>query len=111
MSRAARPATALAVLLMLSAPAAYGEPPPARQAELMHRLVHDCGSCHGLRLKGGLGPPLVPAAIAERTDDELVDVILDGMPGTPMPPWDFEIDREEATWLVRRLKEGLSDGR
>ena len=44
--------------------AAAIEPPPARQAELLHLLRHDCGSCHGLTLKGGLGPPLLPATLA-----------------------------------------------
>jgi mono/diheme cytochrome c family protein len=29
----------------------------ARQAELLHLLKHDCGSCHGMTRKGGLGPP------------------------------------------------------
>ena len=71
--------------------AAAGDPGPARQAELLHRLKHDCGSCHGMTLKGGLGPALLPAQLAERSDEELVEVILDGRPGTPMPPWRFEI--------------------
>ncbi len=29
-----------------------------RQQELLHLLKHDCGSCHGMTLKGGLGPDL-----------------------------------------------------
>ena len=88
----------------------HGEPAPDRQAELMHRLKHDCGSCHGMTLKGGLGPALLPAQLAERSDEELVEVILDGRPGTPMPPWDFEIHRTEAAWLVQQLRKGLNDG-
>ena len=94
--------------------AAAGEPPTkptaTRQAELMHRLKHDCGSCHGMTLKGGLGPALLPAKLAERSDEELVEVILEGRPGTPMPPWDFEIPRAEAAWLVRQLRKGLDHG-
>ena len=86
------------------------EPSAARQAELMHRLKHDCGSCHGMTLKGGLGPGLLPAHLAERSDEELVEVILEGRPGTPMPPWDFEIPRAEAAWLVQQLRKGLSHG-
>ena len=82
----------------------------ARQDELMHRLRHDCGSCHGMTMKGGLGPALLPAALAGKPDDALVDIILTGIPGTPMPPWAFEVSRDEATWLVRRMKEGLSHG-
>jgi len=88
---------------------AHTEPSPSRQAELLHRLKHDCGSCHGMTMKGGLGPPLLPITIAGKTDNVLMDVILRGVPGTPMPPWDFELSNGEAQWLIRRLKEGLDD--
>ena len=90
--------------------AAFAAPPAERQKELIHRLKHDCGSCHGMTLKGGLGPALLPTAIADKPNEVLVDVILYGLPGTPMPPWGFEIAPEEAAWLARRLKEGLPDG-
>jgi cytochrome c55X len=97
-------ATALAVL---PATAGLAEPSAARQDELLYRLRQDCGSCHGLTLKGGLGPALLPQAIAGKSSEALSDIILYGVPGTPMPPWAFEIDRDEVDWLVRRLKEGL----
>lgn len=87
--------------------AALATPPTERQAELIHRLKHDCGSCHGMTLKGGLGPALVPNAIADKPSEALVEVILHGLPGTPMPPWGFEIAPAEAAWLVERMKEGL----
>ncbi|RMD64900.1 MAG: cytochrome c [Alphaproteobacteria bacterium] len=82
-------------------------PPAPRQSELLYLLRQDCGSCHGLTLKGGLGPPLLPEALAARSDEDLVAAIVEGRPGTPMPPWGFEISRDEAAWLVRRLREGL----
>ena len=104
-----RAPAALLAALALAPAAAAGEPSATRQAELLHRLKHDCGSCHGMTLKGGLGPALLPAQLAERSDEELVEVILDGRPGTPMPPWDFEIPRAEAAWLVQQLRKGLSD--
>lgn len=94
-------------LVLLAGLAAAAEPPAERQDELLYRLRQDCGSCHGMTLKGGLGPSLLPAALADSPSEVLVEVILDGRPGTPMPPWGFEIDRDEAAWLVRRLKEGL----
>ena len=92
------------VLLPLAAGAA--EPPPARQADLLHLLRHDCGSCHGLTLRGGLGPPLLPASLAERDVEALAEVIRGGVPGTPMPPWGFAIEPDEARWLAHRLKAG-----
>lgn len=98
--------TTVAVALILPVLAAAA-PPADRQTELLYRLRQDCGSCHGMTLKGGLGPPLLPAALSGKADEALAEVILDGLPGTPMPPWGFEITPEEAAWLVRRLKEGL----
>ena len=52
-----------ALLCALALPALAASPvlPEARQAELIHRLKHDCGSCHGMTMKGGLGPPCCPA--------------------------------------------------
>jgi cytochrome c55X len=34
-------------------------------------------------------------------------MILDGIPGTPMPPWRSELTPAEAAWLVDRLRRGL----
>jgi cytochrome c55X len=80
----------------------------ARQAELLHLLRQDCGSCHGtMTLRGGLGSPLTPAALADRPVDLLVEAVLDGRPGTPMAPWRILVNEEEATWLVEQLRAGL----
>ena len=75
-----------------------------RQTELLYLLDHDCGSCHGMTRKGGLGSPLLPSLLAERSDDALASIILDGIPGTPMPPWRPLINVEETRWLVRILR-------
>ena len=87
----------------------FSEPTDARQTELLYRLRHDCGSCHGMTLKGGLGPSLLPTELNDSTTEELVEVILHGVKGTPMPPWDFEVSKAEATWLVGKLKKGLDN--
>ena len=105
-----RPALFLIVSsVFLACGASLGaEPPtPVRQTELMTLLKHDCGSCHGLTMKGGLGPPLLPDTLTGKDDQELARIILDGVPGKPMPPWRFELQPEEARWLVDRLREGL----
>jgi cytochrome c55X len=87
------------------------EPEPARKAELLYRLKHDCGSCHGMTLKGGLGPSLLPAAIKQHSNEFLIDVIRDGVVGTPMPPWGFELSLDETAWLVKKLKAGETSGK
>ena len=101
----------LIAILFLAPGVALAEPGAARQDELLYRLRQDCGSCHGMTLKGGLGPALLPAALDGKPNDALVDIILNGIPGTPMPPWGFEIKRGEAAWLVDHLKQGLADDR
>lgn len=79
---------------------------PGRKAELTNLIRHDCGSCHGMTLKGGLGTPLLPQIMAEYEADDLVDIILDGVPGTPMPPWRELLKIEEVQWMVRQLQSG-----
>ena len=78
---------------------------PQRQAELLHLLRHDCGSCHGMRLEGGLGPALTPARLAPWETEQLAVTILHGRPGTPMPPWRPFLSDQEALWLAQQLKQ------
>lgn len=104
------PAAAALAAAVAGTPA-LAEPPPQRRAELERLLLHDCGSCHGLTLRGGLGPPLRGEALQGRSADYLTEVILHGRPGTPMPPWGGLLSRDDARWLARRLLEGAGDGR
>lgn len=95
----------LAVLLLLVAvPAWASEPDSSRQRQLDSLLTQDCGSCHGMTRKGGLGSPLTIEAMRAQDDDTLLYTILEGRPGTPMPPWKMMLSEADARWLVRRLK-------
>ena len=80
---------------------------PARQEELRNLVVQDCGSCHGLTLKGGLGKPLLPSALTAFPDRAVADIILDGVGGTPMPPWRGLLSEPEALWIAHELKRGM----
>jgi cytochrome c55X len=101
-------ACGLGVLLLAGATlAAAAEPSPARQKELIHMVRQDCGSCHGLTLQGGLGPALLPSALADKPADGLVATIVHGRPGTAMPPWNRFLAEDEAQWIVTRLMEGF----
>ena len=77
--------------------------------ELVRLVRQDCGSCHGLTLKGGLGRPLLPENLAGRDAKTLARIILDGIPGTPMPPWRGILSERDALWIARNLKEGFPD--
>ncbi len=84
-------------------------PAPARQAELLSLVRQDCGSCHGLRLEGGLGLPLTSQALREKSPEALKQTILHGRGGTPMPPWKPFLTEAEAGWIVDILLKGLPD--
>lgn len=91
---------------------AYAQvPPEPRRSELVNLVRQDCGSCHGLRMKGGLGPSLLPEVIASRDPELMRAVILYGLRGTAMPPWRPFLSDAEAAWIVKTLKEGLPDER
>ncbi len=94
------------VLLLLANPATGGEIPAGRAAELEHLVLHDCGSCHGMTKKGGLGSPLTRGAIAHYDPETLSGVILDGVPGTAMPPWRLLLSENDAMWIARYLLKG-----
>lgn len=94
----------LLALLALAFPA-LAEVPPQRAAELEHMVLQDCGSCHGLTMKGGLGRPLTTEALAHAEPEGLALIILDGIPGTAMPPWRPLLTEDEALWIANYLKE------
>lgn len=76
---------------------------PQRQEELVYLLRQDCGSCHGMTLKGGLGPSLLPDALEGKPDEYLRQVIAKGVPETAMPPWENILRPEEINFLLEYL--------
>jgi len=94
----------LIIALVVFSSAIIAEPNQQRQQELQNMLSHDCGSCHGLTLKGGLGPSLLADALVDKSDAFLVHTILEGRKGTAMPPWKPFLTEQEALWLVHKLK-------
>ena len=94
----------LVITVVLAETTLAGEPSPERQTALRNLLNHDCGACHGLTLKGGLGPSLLPEALAGKPDDLLISTILEGRKDTAMPPWQPFMNRDEAAWLVGVLR-------
>lgn len=93
----------LLALLALSLPCG-ADIAPDRARALEHMVTQDCGSCHGLTLKGGLGRPLTADALTHADPESLALIILDGVPGTAMPPWRPLITEDEAMWIARYLK-------
>jgi hypothetical protein len=71
-------------------------PNAKRRAELVSLVRQDCGSCHGMTLKGGLGPALLPDVLKDKPAESLQATILQGRPGTAMPPWQRFLNEAEA---------------
>ena len=98
----------VAVLLGLTAVAVStaqaAEPAPARQQELVHLVRQDCGSCHGMTLRGGLGPELPRSRMNAYSQDGLAALILHGVEGTAMPGWEGLLTEQEALWLADHLQ-------
>lgn len=99
--------------LGLLAQTAFAEVPEAPQGARVQALVHmvrqDCGSCHGMRLTGGLGPPLTREALAGFPVESLAATIYHGRPGTPMPPWSAMLNEAEARWIAQQLLQGFPE--
>lgn len=96
-----------AALLSLAASATEAAVPAPRAKELVHLVRQDCGSCHGLTLKGGLGPALTAETFRQRPAESMVATILHGRPGTPMPPFKGIVSEAEAQWIVQQLQAGF----
>ncbi len=107
--RARRAAALLCTALQATFFGAWAEQPDAaRQQELLQLLRQDCGSCHGMSLKGGLGPALTVDALQHKPDQFLTTTILDGRPQQAMPPWRGILSKDDVAWLVAQLKVGIT---
>lgn len=71
------------------------------EEKLKYTLKHDCGSCHGMVLKGGLGLPL--NQLGRREWKEIKMIILFGRKGTAMPAWRTLLTDAEGEWLAKYL--------
>lgn len=96
----------LVLLLMAATPALAGDFSAERAAELERLVQQDCGSCHGMTLKGGLGPDIRAETLAGTPPEGLAAIILDGVPGTAMPPWRPLLSEDEAAWIASYLLDG-----
>ncbi|GGE54448.1 cytochrome c55X [Streptosporangium jomthongense] len=98
------------MLMLLFAPSASlaGEQPEQSRnlIDLENFVVQDCGSCHGLTLKGGLGPPLRPENLTHLPEKAIAAIIREGIPGTAMPPWKPLLAPADIEWISHQLKAG-----
>jgi len=96
----------LFIASILTTLTATAEVSPERQNELLYLIKQDCGACHGMNLKGGLGPALLPETLSAKPKEYLVTTILEGRKNTAMPPWKSILSREDAVWITEQLQNG-----
>ena len=106
--------TGLGIMLLASLPCVRASEPPALaksadEVRLIRLVRQDCGSCHGMTLKGGLGKPLTREALAGQSAQALAVIILHGKEGTAMPPWRTLLSEQEAYWIAQRLLAGFPE--
>ncbi len=77
----------------------------SRKTRLMDLLLADCGSCHGMTMKGGLGPSLLAVDLKNKSDAMLFYTIREGRKNTPMPPWKPFMNDDEIRWMVKQLRQ------
>lgn len=106
-ARRRRIEVAILALVFLTPAVNAGAFDSQRKSELTSLIRQDCGSCHGMTLKGGLGRPLTPDVLQDAPPEGLARIILDGVPGTPMPAWRGLLSEEEAIWMAEQLRKGL----
>ena len=86
-------------------------PPPTLpagtpQAAGQHIFLTRCASCHGSYAMGGEFAPGIIDRVPLRTDDELVRLLHNGLPGSGMPPFPDIVDQDRSNLIsyLRTLK-------
>ena len=64
-----------------------------------------CAACHGAGGEGAVGSSLLNNTyIIEAEDEALREVIVEGIPGTSMPPWEGDLSDKEVLDLVALMR-------
>jgi putative heme-binding domain-containing protein len=95
------------IVLLLSFLAAQSNPkaaPAIDWAKAKRVFDANCAGCHGPEGVGGKGPALaVPKLPRARTNEQLAGIIVEGIPGTVMPP-SWHLGNEGVTLVVAYVR-------
>jgi mono/diheme cytochrome c family protein len=101
MKRAA--AVLASLVLMLSSDPVLAQGP---DGEALYR--DHCGSCHGADRLGGLGPALIPEALARLKREQAAKVVAKGRPATQMPGFESALPAEAVAALIGYIYQPLA---
>ncbi|WP_428545038.1 c-type cytochrome [Profundibacter sp.] len=99
----------LLLFLILATTASAAEVSSPRATELRHLVEQDCGACHGMTRKGGLGPDIRAQTLEGRDAEGLAQIIKDGIPDTAMPPWGPLLADQDINWIAQYLLEDTEE--
>lgn len=99
----------LILLLLMACGSHAGEVTTFRAAELQNLVQQDCGSCHGLTRKGGLGPDIRAQTLTGYEPEGLVGIIKYGIDDTAMPPWGPLLNDDEINWIAEYLLKEIAE--
>lgn len=97
----------LLVLLLSVTASGAAEISAPRMTELENLVQQDCGSCHGLTRKGGLGPDIRADTLSGYQPEGLASIIKYGIDDTAMPPWGLLLSDEDINWIAEYLLKDL----
>ncbi|MBW1842809.1 MAG: c-type cytochrome [Deltaproteobacteria bacterium] len=100
----------LAAAMLPTTARSLGKPTEATIDAAAHYARH-CASCHGERRYGGYAPPLIPTTLARKSDDALVDAILEGLIATQMPAFASQLGPADARALVELFRRPVEEVR
>ncbi len=93
----------LLFLLFMASTAQASEVGQVHPDQLENLVRQDCGACHGMTRKGGLGPDIRAQTLSGRDPSDLAEVIKNGIPKTAMPPWGPLLSDAEINWIAQYL--------
>jgi mono/diheme cytochrome c family protein len=92
-------------IALLPAVARGVEEAAATEIDAAATYARHCAVCHGARRYGGYASPLISMTLARKSDEALVDAILEGLPATQMPAFSSKLNPAEARALVALFRE------
>ena len=77
-----------------------------RQSELLDFVEQNCPACHGIRMRGSIGPALSKANLQYLSVNAVTLTILYGLTDKGMPAWEAQLSERDAYWIAEFLKRG-----
>lgn len=77
-----------------------------RRSELLYFVEQNCPACHGIRMRGSIGPALSKANLQHLSVNAVTLTILYGLTDKGMPAWEAQLSERDAYWIAELLKRG-----